>query len=335
MLRVRRFTELSFTVALFASCSQLIGLDDLEPDDDEGSGGTGLTSGAGGSKGGAAGDGGKGGSTGGKGGTTAGRGGRPSDGGEGGDSSGGSAGDGGTDVRAGAGGAAGSGGTEPGFKIPEDCSEVIEIESLTPHSAVADQASSTAIYGFVLSPNFGGALDDRLSFQIYDGTGYSGAQSGTFEIEGGVDASYATCSRCLLVYEDDDDIVPPNFFAMGGTITVAADSEHMDGQPNITLSDVTLVESTILQKLPFTSTPIENARCLHIESAVIDQGAPPLPPVWTCSDNYWFDGYCDCGCGTKDIDCVTNDITECFNGECNCALGYKCDVLEPGLCVPE
>jgi hypothetical protein len=333
MLRVRRFASLAFTVAVFASCSQIVGLDSLDPDDDESSGGTGLSSGAtgGDDDGGSDGSGGKGGSSGGKGGTGGSTGGRPNVGGEGGDdSSGGSISDGGTKITAGTGGISGSGGTTtvPEFDIPEDCSEVIEITSLTYDDG--SLKTGEANYTYLVSPSFGAASDDFVDFEIYAVGSYNGDETGTFEIEGTADANYASCSRCLKVYEDD---LEANFFAMGGTITVASDSDHMEGSPNITLTDVTFVESEILTAEPYTSTPVENARCLHLASALLNEGPPPLPPGWTCSEDYWNDTYCDCGCGVHDVDCETNDLSECF--DCYCETGFTCSSTDTGLCVAE
>jgi hypothetical protein len=337
---------LAFTVAVLASCSQLVGLDNLEPDAEEGNGGTGLSSGAtgGDDDGGSNSSGGKGGSSGGKGGTGGSSGGRGGTGGSGGtggteskggeDSSGGSISDGGTKVTAGTGGVSGSGGSTvvPEFDIPEDCAEIIELTSLGFDDVTVNEGDGSVNFLYLMSPSFGSATEDYLDFEIYSDGSYNGDQTGTFEIDGGADANYATCSRCLMAYEDDG--TDPNFFAMGGTITVASDSDHMTGQPNITLTDVTLVESVVLLELPYTSTPVENARCLHIASALLNEGPPPLPPGWTCSEDYWTDDYCDCGCGAHDDYCETNDLSECF-GDCNCETGYVCSTVDSGLCVPE
>ncbi len=80
---------------------------------------------------------------------------------------------------------------------------------------------------------------------------YNGDQTGTFEINGGADASYVTCSRCLIGLRRRRS--RPQLFAMGGTIAVASDSDHMMvGYPNITLTDVTFVESVILLESYYT-----------------------------------------------------------------------------------
>jgi hypothetical protein len=332
---------LAFTVAVLASCSQLVGLDNLEPDAEEGDGGTGMSSGAtgGDDDGDSDGSGGKGGSSDGKGGTGGSSGGRGGTGGSGGtdskggeDSSGGSISSGGTKVTGGTGGVSGSGGSTvvPEFDIPEDCAETIEITSLGYDDVTIDVDEGSANYTYVLSPSFGAVDADILDFELYTAGSYNGDQTGTFEINGGADASYVTCSRCLMAYEDDG--AAPNFFAMGGTIVVASDSEHMVGYPNITLTDVTFVESVILLEEPYTSTPIENARCLHVASALLNQG---LSPDWTCPPDFWNDDYCDCGCGTHDDDCETTNLSECFNDTCNCADGYVCSMVDSGLCVAE
>jgi hypothetical protein len=36
----------------------------------------------------------------------------------------------------------------------------------------------------------------------------------------------------------------------------------------------------------------------------------PAPDEWTCTDALWNDGYCDCGCGVADSDCVGQSCTE-------------------------
>jgi hypothetical protein len=48
-----------------------------------------------------------------------------------------------------------------------------------------------------------------------------------------------------------------------------------------------------------------------------------VPSEWTCDRTYYGDGLCDCGCGAVDLDCPSNDVTECEqcddDGSCSTA----------------
>lgn len=324
MPRLGRFGGLSFIAAVVAACSSLIGLDELEPDTVRPSSGDASRGGASGGVG-KGGKGGKGGSSAGKGGK-GGSAGQPSLGGDGG--SGAEGGD-GTPGVAGAAGALGDGsGPDSGF--PVTCSELHEIDSLELFSVSIDEEEGAAEYSYVLSPNFGGVFADILRFQFYTAGSYDGEHPGIFVIDGSDDANFMSCSRCLIGYEDDADL--PNFMAMGGTITVATDSAHMNRAPRIKLSGITLVESTVMATPPYLSEPVDNPRCLRFEHAVLDDGGPPIAAGWTCPASFWFDGYCDCGCGARDTDCKTGSLSECF--DCYCATDYTCSVVEPNQCVP-
>jgi len=41
---------------------------------------------------------------------------------------------------------------------------------------------------------------------------------------------------------------------------------------------------------------------------IFDPG--PAPDEWTCPETLWNDGYCDCGCGSADSDCVSHSCIE-------------------------
>jgi hypothetical protein len=64
----------------------------------------------------------------------------------------------------------------------------------------------------------------------------------------------------------------------------------------------------------------------------------PPPSEWTCTANRYGDGYCDCGCGTLDIDCKSNDIALCERcdgtGSCDyAACPGKIDPDDVGQCL--
>ena len=37
----------------------------------------------------------------------------------------------------------------------------------------------------------------------------------------------------------------------------------------------------------------------------------PVPAAWTCDDDYFGDGLCDCGCGVLDSDCENATVAVC------------------------
>ena len=41
-----------------------------------------------------------------------------------------------------------------------------------------------------------------------------------------------------------------------------------------------------------------------------------IPPDWTCDDVFFGDGVCDCGCSADDLDCVSDDASECARDGC-------------------
>jgi hypothetical protein len=36
-----------------------------------------------------------------------------------------------------------------------------------------------------------------------------------------------------------------------------------------------------------------------------------VPSDWTCDRSFYYDGFCDCGCGVADLDCPTSDRADC------------------------
>ena len=57
---------------------------------------------------------------------------------------------------------------------------------------------------------------------------------------------------------------------------------------------------------------------------------PVCTGQWTCASSWWGDGYCDCGCGTMDVDCPSDDAADCYYS--NCANGH--DPTYPWECNP-
>jgi cysteine-rich repeat protein len=66
------------------------------------------------------------------------------------------------------------------------------------------------------------------------------------------------------------------------------------------------------------------------ESCMFENG------VWRCPPEFREDGYCDCGCGTRDPDCVSGDPSECVYcddpGSCAASNCYAIDPTENSLC---
>jgi hypothetical protein len=64
--------------------------------------------------------------------------------------------------------------------------------------------------------------------------------------------------------------------------------------------------------------------------------APPSPPGWECFDGAYGDGVCECGCGIPDLDCLTDDASECF--WCTLCSGDPCpehiDPADTTRCKP-
>lgn len=323
---------------LLASCSSLIGLEDLTPDDDEGeTGGRLLGSAKGGSKsdGGQAGvgeagtspqgeaghpDGAKGGTSGrggGNGGGGAAGGGKGGKGGGGpsssnGGSSAGDAGKGGTGGKGGiggAGGTAGDGGTG-GDTLPSNCQEI----TAAYFSANNDLDEGNAAFEFTVSPDIGGPGLGYLLVEFYWFSGLNGKQTGTFVIDGSDDAQFASCARCVRIQDQSLRF----YLAVSGVVSVDPASQHYYGHPRVLLSDLTFVEVTIEgddAPIPYLSTPVPNGACFHLTSLMLDKP----PKGWDCDDDptggtdlaYYLDGMCDCGCGVLDGDCASTSPAEC------------------------
>lgn len=57
-----------------------------------------------------------------------------------------------------------------------------------------------------------------------------------------------------------------------------------------------------------------------------------VPSDWTCDRAFYYDGFCDCGCGAVDLDCTTNLATDCDQ----CADEGSCSTTAcPGTIVAD
>jgi hypothetical protein len=349
MNRLPRIGTLVVFGGLVAACSQLIGLDKFD-DEEQASGGesgdpgTGGKAGKGGGSGaggsvvagsgnptggqagssataGKGGGGGKGGSTGGDGGAAGAEGGTGALGGDGGSGGDGAAGGvGGTTGGAGGttGGTAGQGGTAgsgvSGAGGVAGCSETIEIAATG--EVTIRLETSFAGYTYNVSPQLAtcsgcqGPLPDYLWVDFFTGGEYTGDQTGSFALGVGEEENYASCSRCVwLGVEFAAPDSEAYFFAKSGTMVVDSASYQMIGYPNVTLTDVTLEEVTVDFNTGL-STPVGGGRCLHLANATV-YVEPVPPPEWDCPDSYYFDSDCDCGCGLVDTACYSSLVGAC------------------------
>jgi hypothetical protein len=283
-------------------------------DEDPGTGGGGsggATGGTGGATGGTGGaTGGTGGATGGTGGATGGTGGAT--GGTGGATGGTGGATGGTGGGAGEAGSAG----EAGAAGSSGCTS-ITFTGDTVHG-ISQQGGQN--YSATIDPNIIAADPDTFVMEFYS------AETGTFDLGAGDNASYSTCLQCLLVLADVDPTDGPvkYFWQQSGTITVADTSDIEAGPISATYADVTLAEID-----PETMELVPNGACLTVDNTETFVIAPV--DGWTCSVAYYdaADG-CDCECGVWDPDCDISgaDIYNCVEGQ-TCEK----DANDSGVCA--
>lgn len=112
---------------------------------------------------------------------------------------------------------------------------------------------------------FGGSLPDIISFEFYS------QATGTFNLAIGNDSNFATCTQCVLIYQDYQDVlgvqVPQKtFFQTGGTLII--DMNTVPGvatDVGLSWSNVTLAEVTIDPDNNFTSTLVPNGDCYNTD----------------------------------------------------------------------
>jgi hypothetical protein len=190
------------------------------------------------------------------------------------------------------------------------------------------------------------ATPDVLLIGFY-GSGFdpslNGEQKGTFDLSMGGDNNLATCSRCLVVLQDNAT-QGKTFMAQSGTLIVQMDSDQLHGSVNATVTNVDLVEVTIDPNTN-TSTPVPGGECRHVASAAV--AVTNANPGWTCNASYYNDGDCDCGCGIVDPDCADataascdfcDDIGSCNSSSCpgtiNPTNNATCVSLAAWTCDP-
>jgi hypothetical protein len=358
MLRAKAFSSILTATLLLAACGQLIGLGDyeaVEGDAESGSSGKGGKGGGAGS-GGSSGKGGAGGEAGtdvnpgtggtndagssgiggdGTGGTTGGSSGNAGAGGTG--DTGGAAGDGaagagdgglpGVGGSAGAGGVGGEGGS--GGEVPRVCGEVTLGAIIVSDQA---EAPSSVQYFTEFTPAIGEDDGDFAAIDFYQGSGYDGAQRGTFNLGEPEEAQYQTCARCVRIFQDLGGQNEKVFFQESGEMFVDPSSDQMNGSPVFTISDVTLIEVTI--DAEYLSEPVPNGECLHVTAGSFSITAGE--PLWDdvlCNINWRGDGLCDCGCGLLDPDCSASTADVCDG--CYCAGDTDvCSANANWLCEP-
>jgi hypothetical protein len=189
----------------------------------------------------------------------------------------------------------------------------------------------TGSYLADVTPELGAAADDILNLAVYP-TDTTTSWSGAVTLGTGENANYATCSTCVLVYQDlpamDGDPEPTIFFATAGTVDFGSATLSDQDTQSVRLTDgsvtgLHLVEVT-LDGMTGESTPVPGGKCLDIAMDALDQA--PLPAGWdttkdSCDPGFYDDDAgCDCECGVIDEDC--SDAMQTIYG---CQEGQTCD----------
>jgi len=112
---------------------------------------------------------------------------------------------------------------------------------------------------------FGGTLPDIISFEFYS------QATGTFNLAIGNDSNYATCTQCVLIFQDlnGPQDAQQTFFQTGGTLTI--DMNTVPGiadDVGLSWSNVTLAEVTI-DPTTFTSTLVPGGDCYTVVADVV------------------------------------------------------------------
>ncbi len=312
MTRLFRIGPVVAACLLLGACAQLLDLNKY--DEVEGASGKPSSGGKGGHAG-------AGGSAGHAGAIAAGGGGKPAGGAGGTNALGGAAGE----SAAGAGGIeeAGTGGrSTAGAGGVGGCSSTIEITVQGAPTADDQLDSGYYSYEYNVDPQLGSAAGDYLWLDFYTGGEYNGEDTGSFELGTGDDANYASCSRCVWLGVDlgDSGIAKTYFYAKSGRLDIAADSDQLNGYPDVHVSDVLLSEIT-LDSDTHVSAEVPGGRCLHLTSAAVV--ISKVPDGWNCPGYaYGTDDGCDCGCGIADPDCVSAQVGVCdfCDDEGSCGL---------------
>ena len=108
---------------------------------------------------------------------------------------------------------------------------------------------------------FGGALPDIISFEFYS------QATGTFNLAIGNDSNYATCTQCVLIFQDlnGPQLIPQkNFFQTGGMLTIEMNTiPGVAADVGLSWSNLTLAEVTIDPET-FHSTLVPGGDCYTV-----------------------------------------------------------------------
>ena len=111
---------------------------------------------------------------------------------------------------------------------------------------------------------FGGLDPDIISFEFYS------QATGTFNLAIGNDSNYATCTQCVLIYQDYQDqnglqVPQKTFFQTGGTLKIDMNTvPGVAADVGLSWSNVTLAEVTIDPDNNFTSTLVPGGDCYTV-----------------------------------------------------------------------
>ena len=111
---------------------------------------------------------------------------------------------------------------------------------------------------------FGGPQPDIVRFEFYSFT-QSPPATGTFELDSAVNANYATCEQCIVVYQDfSGGGVAKTLFQTGGSITIDMNTvPGLYSELGLSWSNVSLAEVTIDPET-FVSTLVPGGECVTI-----------------------------------------------------------------------
>lgn len=154
-------------------------------------------------------------------------------------------------------------------------------------------------------------VPDLFRIEFYDD------ETGTFDLSMAPEDDYATCTKCVRLFEDDDGMtLARQYYQSEGTLEIAAETPPSSLAPTLTFTGVRLVEVTISDS--FVSTPVEGGQCVDI----VDGTVETVELVEICGNDIDDDGngVAECGdpaCAADPI-CTgpcTDDTTEASLGD--------------------
>jgi hypothetical protein len=171
-----------------------------------------------------------------------------------------------------------------------------------------------------------GRLPDLFRLERFDSS-----PPGATDLGVGDETSFATCTTCLLVFQDhaEEGGAQKLFFQASGTVDYGDSAFPFSSG---VVSDVTLVEVTI--GAGYVSTVVPGGDCLHLDH--FEFTIEPPPDGWACPPEEYGDGVCHCEyCGVHDVDCDDPENPS------SCEPGQTCDdvtcvgVPNAWTCAPE